>query len=186
MAATAFHSKRRNYFRILLVILFLSIGGFGFFQVSMFLSKQTIADQQVILDGQNKELAMYQNLTWYVKLNAVRVLEQDAPHTMPWSERIDKIINMLNDLRNLTSSQNETITLSDFNVSLDHISLRGKVSSLLLLYYSDPARNIVSLLDRFEALDFIKDLHIQNYTRDQDNTFGFVLEANVSSDDNTK
>jgi hypothetical protein len=169
------------------VILLVSIGGFAFFQGSMFMTKQKIADQQIILDGQNKELAMYKNLTWYIKLSAVRDLEKNTPHTMPWAERIDKIIKMLTDLRNITPTQNETIALSDFDVSLDKISLKGKVSSLLLLYYNDPSRNIVSLLDRFQALDFIKDLRIQTYDRNAtDNTFGFVLEANVTADDGTK
>jgi len=69
---------------------------------------------------------------------------------MPWADRINKVIEMLNELQNLTSNQTETITLSDFKVSLDGISLKGKVSSLLLLYYSNPDKNIISLLDRFE------------------------------------
>ncbi len=84
---------------------------------------------------------------------------------MPWADRISKVITMLNELKNLTSNQSETIALSDFKVSLDSISLKGNVSSLLLLYYSDPARKIVSLIDRFETLDFIDDIQIQSYDR---------------------
>lgn len=93
---------------------------------------------------------------------------------------------MLNELQNLTSNQSETISLSDFKVTLEGISLRGKVSSLLLLYYSNPGKNIVSLLDRFEQLDFITDIKIKTYNKGEDNTFGFVLEAKVINDGNTK
>ncbi|MBU0627008.1 hypothetical protein KKG31_06565 [Patescibacteria group bacterium] len=84
---------------------------------------------------------------------------------MPWADRISKVIEMLNELKNITSNQSETIALSDFKVSLENISLKGKVSSLLLLYYSNPERNIISLIDRFEKLDFIDDIHIQSYDR---------------------
>ena len=105
---------------------------------------------------------------------------------MPWAERINKVIEMLTELKNLTPSSNETIVLSDFKVSLESISLRGKVSSLLLLYYSNPEKNIISLIDRFEKLDFIKDIHIQTYNKGTDNAFDFVLEAKVTDNGNTK
>ena len=151
----------------------------------MFFTKQKITDQQLILDQQNQELAGYQTLTGYIKLSALRELETTTD-TMPWAERINKVIEMLNELKNLTSNQNETIILSDFKVSLDSVSLRGKVSSLLLLYYTNPERNILSLLDRFEQLDFIQDIKIKTYDKSEDNAFGFVLDAKVINDGNTK
>jgi len=183
---SGFHSKRKTYFRLLLILLLLAIGVFVFFKGSMFFTNQKITDQQIVLDKQKTELAGYETLTGYIKLSALRELEV-ATDTMPWAERINKVIEMLNDLQNLTSNQSETIVLSDFKVSLDTISLRGKVSSLLLLYYSSPERNIVSLLDRFEQLDFIKDIKIKTYDKNaEDNTFGFVLEAKVSDNGTTE
>lgn len=182
---SSFHSRRKTYFRLLLVLLLLAIGGFVFLQVNMFFTKQKIADQQLVLDKQVLELAWYETLTWYIKLSALKELETQS-NTMPWSERINKVIEMLNDLKNLTTNQSETITLSDFKVSLDSISLRGKVSSLLLLYYSSPEKNIVSLIDRFEKLDFITDIKIKTYDKWEDWTFDFVLDAKVNQDGNTK
>jgi hypothetical protein len=151
----------------------------------MFFTNQKITDQKIILDQQNQQLAGYETLSGYIKLSAVRELETETD-TMPWAERINKVIEMLNELQNLTSNQSETISLSDFKVTLDSISLRGKVSSLLLLYYSNPEKNIVSLLDRFEQLDFIKDIKIKTYDKDvEKNVFGFVLDAKVTDNGNT-
>jgi uncharacterized protein YlbG (UPF0298 family) len=57
----------------------------------------------------------------------------------------------------------------------------------MLLYYSNPKQNVVSLLDRFSQLDFIKDIRIQTYDKVADaGEFEFVLEANVVNDGNTK
>lgn len=145
------------------------------------MTNQNIVDQQLVLDQQDQELSDYQNLEWHIKLRAIRELEAET-NTMPWADRISKVITMLNELKKLTSNQSETIALSDFKVSLETISLKWKVSSLLLLYYSDPARKIVSLIDRFETLDFIDNIQIQSYDRWEDSKFSFVLEANVTDD----
>jgi len=183
---SSFHSRRKTYFRLLLILLLLALWGFVFFKGSMFFTNQKITDQKIILDQQKQELAWYETLTGYIKLSAIRLLEAET-NTMPWADRINKVIEMLNELQNLTSNQSETISLSDFKVSLDTISLRGKVSSLLLLYYSNPEKNIISLLDRFEQLDFIKDIKIKTYDKDtENNVFGFVLEAKVTDNGTTK
>ena len=60
---SSFHSKRKTYFRLLLIILLLAVGVFSFFQVSMFFTQQKITDQNLILAKQNEELAGYQNLS---------------------------------------------------------------------------------------------------------------------------
>lgn len=75
------------------------------------------------------------------------------------------------------------MVLSDFKVSLENLSVRGKVSNLLLLYYTSPEKGLVSLIDRFKKLDFISDMRIKNYSKDKDTGFfSFVLEANVNKD----
>ena len=92
---------------------------------------------------------------------------------------------MLEDLKRVQSGTPDTIVLSDFNVSLDKISLKGKVSDLKVLYASQSGTP--SLLDRFSALDFIKDIHIQTYDQVGDNGyFEFVLTANVVTDGTSK
>jgi uncharacterized protein YlbG (UPF0298 family) len=48
----------------------------------------------------------------------------------------------------------------------------------MLLYYSNPSKNILSLFDKFEQLDFIKDIRVKTYTK-TDDSFDFVLDAKV-------
>lgn len=137
------------------------------------------------LSGQTAQLESYKSLTGYNKLQAVKILEEEQV-TMPWSDHITKVIAMLEDLKNVDTSTTDTIVLSDFNVSMDKITLKGQVSSLLLLYYSNPSKNIRSLIDRFSSLDFVKNIRIQTYDRIGDNNYyEFVLEANVINDAGT-
>ena len=96
------------------------------------------------------------------------------------------MIAMLEDLKKVDTSTTDTIVLSDFNVSMDKITLKGQVSNLLLLYYSSPLKGVTSLIDRFSSLDFVKNIRIQTYDRVGDNNFyEFVLEANVINDAGT-
>ena len=93
---------------------------------------------------------------------------------------------MLEDMKQIDTSTTDTIALSDFNVSLDKITLTGQVSNLLLLYYSNPAKGVKSLIDRFSSLDFVRNIRIQTYDRVGDNNYyQFVLEANVINDAGT-
>jgi hypothetical protein len=105
---------------------------------------------------------------------------------IPWSDHINKVIQMLEDIQNVQWSSSGNIILSDFKVGLDTISLKGQVSSLPLLYYSNAAKGVVSLLDRFSQLDFINNIRVQTYDRVGDSGyFQFVLEANVTNNATT-
>lgn len=117
-------------------------------------------------------------MTGFVKLQAVKELEGQYTD-IPRSTHIQKVVSMLNDIKSLAAGQDQTLVLSDFTVSLDKLSVRGKVSSLLLLYYTNPEKGIVSLIDRFKTLDFISNMRIKNYSKDN-GFFSFVLEANVN------
>jgi len=181
-----FHSHRKKYFQILLILLGLAVAGYLYLQGSMFWMNQQITDKKAVIAQQSTELDAYKQLPGYNKLQAVKILESKQT-TMPWSDHITKVITMLNELKNITPSGGDSIALSDFNVSLDKITLKGKVSNLLLLYYSDATKGVVSLFDRFSALDFVKDIRIQTYDKVGDNNyFEFVLEANVVNDAGTK
>jgi len=93
---------------------------------------------------------------------------------------------MLEDLKQVDTSTTDTIALSDFNVSMEKITLKWQVSNLLLLYYSNTAKGVRSLIDRFSSLDFVKNIRIQTYDRVGDNNYyEFVLEANVINDAGT-
>jgi hypothetical protein len=86
-------------------------------------------------------------------------------------------------LKNLDSSSSDTIVLSDFKVSLEEISLKWTVSSLRALYYNSPTGKFKALLDRFEELDFIRNMTIKSYEKVWDKYFEFVLNAKVVNDD---
>ena len=151
----------------------------------MFLTNQSMANKRVLIEEQTKQLESYKLLTGYNKLQAVKILEEKQIN-MPWSEHITKVIAMLEDIKQVDPSSSDTIILSDFNVSLDKISLKGQVSNLLLLYYSNESKGIRSLIDRFSSLDFVKNIRIMTYERVGDNNYySFVLEANVINDAGT-
>lgn len=185
MSSSRFHSRRKIYFQVLLVIFVLSLIVFGYFKVDIFLTNQKITDQRALLEQQTQELDAYKVLTGYNKLQAVKILEEQQT-TMPWSDHISDMIDMLQDMKSIDTSATDTIALSDFNVTLDKITLKGQVSNLLLLYYSNPNRNMVSLIDRFSDLEFVKNIRIQTYDRvSESNYYEFVLEANVINDGTT-
>jgi hypothetical protein len=89
----------------------------------MFLINQSIADKQALLEEQTKQLESYKLLTGYNKLQAVKILEEKQVN-MPWSDHIKKVIAMLEDIKQVDPSSSDSIVLSDFNVSLDKISLK--------------------------------------------------------------
>ena len=185
MSAGRFHSRRKIYFQVLLVIFGLSLVAFGYIKVDMFLTNQTIADKRVVLSWQTAQLQSYKSLTGYNKLQAVKILEEKQT-TMPRSDHIAKMIQMLEDIKQIDANTTDSIVLSDFNVTMDKITLKGQVSNLLLLYYSNAAKGIHSLIDRFSSLDFVKNIRIQTYDRVGDNNYyEFVLEANVINDAGT-
>lgn len=118
----------------------------------------------------------------YKKFLAVKSLESKTSWMFRY-ERIEKISEILDDLRNIDGEDWEsTIELSDFNVSLEELSLRGVVSSLKDLYYTNASWRIKAVLDRFESLDFIEKMTIKEYQK-IDEWFEFVLYANVINND---
>ena len=171
---------------MVLALLFLAVLGRVFFKGYGFFINQQITDQKKVLADQTKIENSYKLLTGYNKLQAVKSLESKQSD-VPWSDHINKVIQMLEDIKSVQSSNGDSIVLSDFKVDLNKISLKGQVSSLALLYYSNPQQKVVSLLDRFSQLDFIKDIRIQTYDKVADTGgFEFVLEANVINDGNSK
>jgi uncharacterized protein YlbG (UPF0298 family) len=185
MGIPTFHSRWKTYFQGLLIVLGLLLLAFAYLKVDIFLMNQQITDKGQILSGQIAQLESYKLLTGYNKLQAVKILEEKQL-TVPWSDHITKVIAMLEDLKKVDTSTTDTIVLSDFNVSMDKITLKGQVSNLLLLYYSSASKGVKSLIDRFSSLDFVKNIRIQTYDRVGDNNYyEFVLEANVINDAGT-
>lgn len=115
---------------------------------------------------------------WYKKFLAVKSLEERTAWMLRY-ERIEKISEILEDLRNMNDEEWwSTLVLSDFYVSLEEISLRWIVSSLKELYYTSASWKMKAVFDRFESLDFIDRMIIKEYSNVGD-WFEFTLFANV-------
>lgn len=175
-------SHRKQYFKLSSLLFTIVLITRICIQVYIFFLNKNIQDRDTILNQQNIALEEYKSLTWFTKLMAVKELEWKYDE-IPRSTHINKVITMLQEIKNLDQKNDETILLSDFNVDLQKISVKWQVSDLKLLYYSNSERWIISLIDRFKNLDFIENLYIKNYTKDKDEIFfSFILEANVIKD----
>lgn len=118
----------------------------------------------------------------YKKFLAIKALEQKH-NEMYWFERIEKIYNILEKLRNVDPEEDNDIELSDFNVSLEEVSLRWTVWELKDLYFTNASGRMKALLDSFENLEFIDKMTIKEYNKSKDDRFEFVLYANIIDND---
>lgn len=164
------------------VILLVEVLVFIGWKVFAFFQQRTIDNKKAEIQTQEQQLATYESAVEYDRFLAVKDLEAKSVD-MPWFEHIPKILAMFQDLKNLDSSSSNMIKLSDFFVSLEEISLKWSISSLKALYYNPESGTFKALLDRFEDLDFIKDMRIKSYNKVDDRNFEFVLNANVVVDD---
>ncbi len=170
-------SKSQKTFKLLLRVLILSVLVFVWITILTFIKKIELKQLNSTLLGKQEQLEEYESYSGYKKFLAVKNLEEKNLN-MYWFERIEKISEIFEDLKNVDESWDWEIELSDFNVSLEELSLRGTVSSLKDLYYTNASGRIKALLERFESLDFIEKMTIKEYHR-VDNWFEFVLYANV-------
>lgn len=94
-----------------------------YLKVDTYLIQKDSTQKQAELDEKNKQLDASKNVALYNKLLAVREIEKNIK-TIPWSQHIPKVIDILENIKDVDSDNNETIVLSDFKVSLDEISLK--------------------------------------------------------------
>ncbi len=114
----------------------------------------------------------------FEKFSLVKNLEANNPQ-MPWSEHIEKVSEIIDGVKEL-SAWSDNIKLEEFQISLENLSLKGSVSNLRILYHMPYGR--LSLIERFESLDFLKDIAIQTYDKKTwDLGFSFVLTAKVEN-----
>lgn len=95
-----------------------------------------------------------------------------------WSDHIKTLIEVLNQIQDTSYIGANAIKLSDFTISPKQITLKGKVSDLLLLYYSSPEKWFMSVIDRFTSLPFISNVKIRQYTKSS-NYYAFTLTADI-------
>lgn len=164
----------------LVIVLFWA---FLFIQWIIFLEKRKIVRYDTKLVEQKQELEEIKSYTGYSTLLSIKDLEKKKVQ-LPWSEHIRQILEILQDLKGVSNGSNKTIILSDFEVGLDKIKLNGKITTLKALYYNSASGKFRSLFDRFQDLNFIRDLEIKDYEKkEQDGKYyNFVLNAKVMSD----
>ena len=156
---------------VLVVVIFVWIKGLTLFKAA------ELKHLNNKIERKEKQIEEYEASEWYKKFLAVKWLE-DRNAGMSWYERIEKISEIFDDLRNINEWADSELDLSDFNVSLEEVSLKWTVSSLKDLYYTNASWRIKAVLEKFENLDFIEKMTIKDYSK-VDGWFEFSLYANV-------
>ena len=171
-------TRWEQLFRAAVWLLIVAVFLFVIWKIYVFYQKHKTENEMLALQAQQQVLSEYESAKEYDKFLAVKDLE-DKTVDMPWFQHIPKILQIFQDLRDVDSDPNNMVVLSDFNVSLEEISLKWSVSSLRALYFSSDTWAIKSLLDKFEELDFIRDMKIKSYEKIGGRYFEFILNANV-------
>ena len=118
---------------------------------------------------------------WFDKLQLIKDLESDN-QMMPWSDHVNAIMAIFDELLAVDSSDTYNISFSNFEISLESIRLDGHVSSLRLLYQwaKSQDKDKPGLIQRFEELDFLDNISIKTYEKTSwDYWYDFTLTANV-------
>ena len=171
-------SKSQKLFRLSIAALVLSILLLAWLKVLNLYKNVELNHINAKISEKQAQIEQEEASEWYKKFLAVKSLE-DGDTNMSRHDRIEKISEILEDLKNIWDwEEDTTIELSDFNVSLEEISLKWVVSSLRDLYYTNVSWKMKAVLDRFESLDFIDKMVIKEYNK-VDNWFEFSLYANV-------
>lgn len=123
------------------------------------------------------ELKSFSEKPGYDKLQYVQEMEANNM-MMPWSDHINAIMEIFGDLLDVDKSDTFNITFSNFEISLEKIKLDWYVTNLRLLYQW--ANSKKGLINRFEELDFLDNISIKTYEKDDwDLWYNFTLTANV-------
>ena len=175
-------SKSQQLFRLSLWILVVAVLSFVAIKCLTLVKNAELKLINNKIATKEEQLKKDEASEWYNKFLAVKSLE-DKDFNMSRYDRIEKISEILEDLKNLDDDEEgTTLELSDFSVSLEEISLRWVVSSLKDLYYTSASWKMRAVLDRFESLDFIDKMVIKQYSNNG-NWFEFSLFANVINND---
>jgi len=123
------------------------------------------------------ELKSFSEKPGYDKLQYVQEMEANNM-MMPWSDHINAIMEIFGDLLDVDKSDTFNIAFSNFEISLEKIKLDWYVTNLRLLYQW--ANSKKGLINRFEELDFLDNISIKTYEKDDwDLWYNFTLTANV-------
>jgi hypothetical protein len=139
-----------------------------------------LATQQAIIQT---EQASIDKLWWDTTFAKYAFAKKFASeHKKKRSKHIESLFGVLQAIQDNSYIGANAITLTDFSISPTSISLKWNVTNLILIYYSSDKYKYVSLIDRFTGLSFVKNIRIQQYTKD-DKWYSFTLDADIITDD---
>lgn len=171
----------KSFFQFLLWITILSVVAFGGLKVMTQQIQQDIIKQEEGLNLAKKKLEAFGNQDSHQRLDKADYIN-DHHQDVPWTQRIEKVVTVLQTLQKINYEWSEAITLYDFSVSLDQMRLKGETSALKLLYYTSENRNYTSLLELFQNLDFVEHIEVKEY-RTHNDMIEFSLLANLNLKD---
>lgn len=174
------NQKSTNYRQIARIAFLIALGlvcRLAYYKVSEILverQQQTLSEKiteaQTYLDSFSKEKG-------FDKLQYVKKMESENK-MMPWSDHVNAIMQIFDEILAVDSSDTFNIEFSDFEISLEKIRLNGHVSSLRILYQWSGEKP--GLIQKFEELDFLEDISIKVYEKaENDFWYDFTLTANV-------
>lgn len=159
---------------VLIIWLFILIG----IKSYNFVINKMIERNKVIITEQNNALEQYKQNSEIKK----RLFIENFSHNfneVSRSKHILQVLEIFESLKDVDDSENETVILSDFKVSLSEVELKWTVSDLKILYYNSPNGKFKALIDRFTSLSFIEEMSIKRYEKNWLGYFEFSLSANV-------
>ena len=177
---TELKKQTTNYKQIFFGILVVFLGLVAwriYLKVSYFILDKNIAIVQDKIQKEQIHLASFSDNPGFDKLQYVQDLEENN-YMMPWSDHVNAIMAIFDELLAVDRSDTFNIAFSDFEISLENIRLNGYVTNLRLLYQW--ANTQTGLIARFEELDFLENISIKTYEKSQDDLwYEFTLTANV-------
>ncbi len=167
---------KQIFWLVLLVFLWL-VARWAYLKVSDVALQKSISSVQEKIQQEQAHLRSFSDNPWFDKLQYVK--EMEANNTMmPWSDHVNAIMAIFDDLLAVDRSDTFNITFSDFHISLTDIRLHGYVTNLRILYQW--ANGQAGLITKFEELDFLENISIKTYEKSSDNLgYEFVLTAKV-------
>ena len=148
-----------------------------YLKISNIALSKSIASIQEDIKQEQDNLDSFSDKAGFDKLQYVKELEKNNL-MMPWSDHVNAIMAIFDELLAVDNSDTFNIAFSDFEISLEDIRLNGYVTNLRLLYQW--ANWKTGLIARFEELDFLEDISIKTYEKSPDDLwYLFTLTANV-------
>ena len=169
-----------NYKQIFRVTLIAFIGLFircGYLKLYNVYIEYNTDKLQKRISEKETELNSFSDKAGYDKLQYVKTLEKENV-MMPWSDHVNAIMKIFDDLLAVDKSDTFNIEFSDFEISLEQIRLHWHVTNLRILYQWVNSSNW--LISKFEELDFLDNISIKTYEKSQwELWYDFTLTANV-------